>query len=132
HDFYRRFLSQNKSERHYVRAGRMATVLLFICSSSLVFVLDTAQDNFNIILQVGAGTGLLYLLRWFWWRVTAWCEIVAMIASFGVSVLFLILKKTGTVIPDTYQLILTIAVTTVCWIATAYLGPQTDPAVVER
>jgi len=74
HDFYRRFLKRDDTEKHYVRAGRIATVLLFVLSSSLVFVLQTAQDSFNIILQVGAGTGLLYLMRWFWWRVTAWCE----------------------------------------------------------
>ena len=78
-----------RAERHYVLAGRMATVLLFVLSSALVFVLDTAQDSFNLILQIGAGTGLLYLLRWFWWRVTAWCEIVAMVSSFLVSVVFL-------------------------------------------
>jgi len=65
HDFYRRFLKRDDTEKHYVRAGRIATVLLFVLSSSLVFVLQTAQDSFNIILQVGAGTGLLYLLRWF-------------------------------------------------------------------
>ncbi len=64
----------------------LATVVLFLCSSALVFVLDTAKDTFDIILQVGAGTGLLYLLRWFWWRVNAWCEVVAMVSSFGISI----------------------------------------------
>src|SRR5512139_65834 len=78
HDFYRRFIRRDASEGHYVRAGRVATVLLFFASSALVFVLETAQDSFNIMLQVGAGTGLLYLMRWFWWRITAWCEIAAM------------------------------------------------------
>ena len=91
HDFYRRFVSKSATEKHYVLAGRYATVLLFVCSSALVFLLDTAQDSFDLILQVGAGTGLLYLLRWFWWRITAWCEIVAMVSSFGVSVVFLVL-----------------------------------------
>src|SRR3954447_24140057 len=68
HDFYRRFIRQDASERHYVMAGRIATVLLFVLSSSLFFALDTAQGIFNIILQIGDGTGLLYLLRWFWRR----------------------------------------------------------------
>ena len=58
-----------------------------------MFALDTAKEAFSLILQVGAGTGLLYLVRWFWWRVTAWCEIVAMISSFGLSVVFLILHE---------------------------------------
>jgi Na+/proline symporter len=130
HDFYRRFLAKGKTEKHYVMAGRLATILLFLVSSGLVFFLDTAQDNFNIILQVGAGTGLLYLLRWFWWRITAWCEIVAMMSSFGVSIAFLFLRKGGITYSTHQQLLLTIAVTTVCWVATAYLGPETDRATL--
>ena len=76
HDFYRRFIKKDASEKHYVAAGRVVTIILFFASSALVFVLDTAKDAFDIILQVGAGTGLLYLVRWFWWRVNAWCEVV--------------------------------------------------------
>src|SRR5882724_9058421 len=132
HDFYRRFVKPDATEKHYVAAGRVATVILFFGSSGMGYLLDTAKDSFNLLLQVGAGTGLLYLVRWFWWRVTAWCEIVAMVSSFGVSVLLLILAKNGVVIGTTKQLILTIAVTTVCWVATAYLGPQTDPKVLEQ
>jgi hypothetical protein len=63
--FYRRFLRTDGTEQHYVLMGRLATILLFFCSSACVFFLETAQDSFNIILQIGAGTGLLYLLRWF-------------------------------------------------------------------
>ncbi len=130
HDFYRRFLAKGKTEKHYVMAGRLATVILFVCSSGLVFFLDTAQDNFNIMLQVGAGTGLLYLLRWFWWRITAWCEIVAMMSSFGVSIAFLFLRRGGIVYSTHMQLLLTIGVTTVCWVVTAYFGPETDRATL--
>jgi solute:Na+ symporter, SSS family len=130
HDFYRRFVNRGAAESHYVLAGRLATILLFVLSSSLVFLLDTAQGAFNIMLLLGAGTGLLYLLRWFWWRVTAWCEIVAMISSFLVSATLLILEKNGYQIGTAQGLLLTIAFTTVCWILTAYLGPQTDPEVL--
>jgi Na+/proline symporter len=122
HDFYRRFVNKTASEHHYVTAGRISTVVLFIVSSAIVFFLKTAQEAFNLLLLIGAGTGLLYLLRWFWWRVTAWCEIVAMISAFGTSMVLLANGKVGT--PE--GLLITIAVTTVCWIATAYLGPQTD------
>src|SRR5262249_28448288 len=77
--------------------------------------------------QVGAGTGLLYLLRWFWWRVNAWCEVAAMISSFGVSVLLLVLKRSGVAALPTHEaLLLTIAVTTICWVLVAFVGPQTD------
>ena len=126
HDFYRRFLKPTESEKHYVFMARMATILLFVVSSALVFVLQTAQEAFNLILQVGAGTGLLYLLRWFWWRVTAWCEIVAMLSSFLISVVFVALGRNGQLFSTDKQLLLTISVTTICWIAMAYLGPQTD------
>jgi solute:Na+ symporter, SSS family len=130
HDFYRRFIKPGESEKHYVMAGRLATVLLFVCSSALVFALATAKESFNIILQIGAGTGLLYLMRWFWWRVTAWCEIVAMCSSFGISLIFLFMARNGMVVGTYQQLLITIAFTTAGWIATAYVGPQTDSAVL--
>jgi hypothetical protein len=70
---------------------------------------------------------LLYLLRWFWWRITAWCEVVAMVSSFGVSLVFLVLKKhAGYEISTHHALVITVAVTTVCWVLTAFLGPQTE------
>ena len=71
--------------RSAVRAAPPATV----------YLLDTAKDTFDIILQVGAGTGLLYLVRWFWWRVNAWCEVVAMVSSFLVSLALLVLARNG-------------------------------------
>ena len=126
HDFYRRFLRRTETEKHYVLMARLATVLLFVLSSSLVFVLQTAQEAFYLILQVGAGTGLLYLLRWFWWRINGWCEVAAMLSSFFISLVFFILKREGTVFSTDYQLIFTVICTTICWVATAYLGPQTD------
>jgi Na+/proline symporter len=126
HDFYRRFMRRDGTEKHYVAAGRAATVLLFFVSSAIVFVLETAQDSFNILLQIGAGTGLLYLMRWFWWRITAWCEIAAMISSFGASIGFLLLRKAGVSIGTHQELFLTVLLTTVCWVITAYAGPQTD------
>ncbi|MBI3207577.1 MAG: Na+:solute symporter [Candidatus Solibacter usitatus] len=125
HDFYRRFVSPGKDEKHYVAAGRVSIGLLFVCSSALVYALETAQDNFNIMLQVGAGSGLLYLLRWFWWRVTAWCEIVAMIASFGISIVFLILHRNGVSYGTHKELLLTVMATTICWLVAAFFGPPT-------
>src|ERR671910_564733 len=130
HDFYRRFIRKDGTERHYVAAGRYATLLLFLFSSALVFVLDTAKDAFDVILQIGAGTGLLYLVRWFWWRVNAWCEVVAMMSSFLVSLGLLVLARNGIQFTTHKALLITIAVTTVCWVATAYLAPQTDRDVL--
>ncbi len=127
HDFYRRFINPTADEKQYVFMGRIATVALFLLSSAVVYLLDTAKDAFDVILQVGAGTGLLYLVRWFWWRVNAWCEVVAMVSSFLISVLFMVLEKQQIyTTTSAMKLIITIAVTTVCWLAAAYLAPQTD------
>jgi hypothetical protein len=130
HDFYRRFLKKNASEKHYVAAGRVVTVILFFASSALVFVLDSAKDAFDVILQVGAGTGLLYLVRWFWWRVNAWCEVVAMVGSFLVSLVILILAKNGFHMGTHVALLVTIAATTALWVVTAFVGPETDRATL--
>jgi Na+/proline symporter len=127
HDFYQRFVCKNAPDKHYVLMGRLTTVGLFACASGMVYLLDSAKSAFDIILQVGAGTGLLYLLRWFWWRINAWCEVVAMASSFGISLVLLILKtQFGMAFTTHYALLTTIAVTTVCWVLTAFLGPQTD------
>ena len=132
HDFYRRFLRRDASETHYVFAGRVATVALFICGAGTVYLLDTAKDAFDVILQIGAGTGLLYLVRWFWWRVNAWCEIVAMASSFLISVGLLILSRNGYSFSTHAALVTTVALTTVCWLIAAYAAPQTDRDVLVR
>lgn len=130
HDFYRRFINKDAEEKHYVWMGRLATVGLFVCAAALTFVLESAKDAFDIILQVGAGTGLLYLVRWFWWRINAWCEVVAMVSSFLVSVALFLLHKNGISIGTHISLLITIAVTTSCWLLTAFLGPQTDRKIL--
>ena len=130
HDFYRQFMKKDASEKHYVMVGRLATVLLFVLSSALVFVLDSAKDAFDVILQIGAGTGLLYLVRWFWWRVNAWCEVAAMVSSFAISLILLILAKNGIHFSTHVALLMTIAFTTVCWVTTAFVGPTTDRQVL--
>ena len=126
HDFYRRFVKKTAAEKHYVMVGRLATIGLFVCASGMVFLMESAKDSFDIILQVGAGTGLLYLVRWFWWRVNAWCEVNAMISSFVVSILLLVLKRSGMVIPTHVALLVTIAATTIVWVSTAYLAKPTE------
>jgi SSS family solute:Na+ symporter len=130
HDFYRRFVKTDADEHHYVLAGRLATVGIFLGAAASVYLLDTAKDVFDVILQVGAGTGLLYLVRWFWWRVNAWCEIVAMASSFLVSIGLLALRTQGIVFSTHVALVATVAITTVCWVATAYIGPETDRDVL--
>jgi Na+/proline symporter len=93
HDFYRRFIKPGASERHYVAAGRIATVGLFLCAAGMTFLLTSAKDSFDVMVQVGAGTGLIYILRWFWWRINAWCEVVAMVVSFVISAGILVVNR---------------------------------------
>jgi solute:Na+ symporter, SSS family len=126
HDFYRRFVHRDASEQHYVRVGRLVTVGLFLASAATVYLMDTARDAFGVILQIGAGTGLLYLVRWYWWRVNAWCEIVAMTSSLVVSVSLLIIARAGSPLSPHVGLLVTVVITTICWITAAYLGPETD------
>ncbi len=130
HDFYRRFMKPGADERHYVRIGRLITGALMALSGALTFVLTTAQASFNLMLSVGAGTGLIYLLRWYWWRINAWSEIAAMVSSFLVSVGFFVAAKNGATIATTTSLLITIAVTTIVWVAATYLTAPTDRATL--
>lgn len=126
HDFYKRFMNTKATERHYVMIGRLVTILLFVCAAGMTYVLQSSKHAFDLILQIGAGTGLLYILRWFWWRINAWCEVVAMIVSFAVSAGLFYLAKQGVHLSTHQSLLITIGITTFCWVLTAYIGPQTD------
>ncbi|NUO62623.1 MAG: Na+:solute symporter [Gemmatimonadaceae bacterium] len=130
HDFYRRFVRPGRDERHYVMIGRIITGLLMVLAALLTFVLQSARQSFELMLSIGAGTGLLYLLRWFWWRVSAWSEIAAMVSSFLLALLFFALAKGGATIPSHITLIISVAATTVVWVAVAYLAPPTDRATL--
>jgi Na+/proline symporter len=128
HDFYRRFLRTGESERHYVMVGRLVTALLMLIATGFTLVLDSARQAFELMLSVGAGTGLLYLLRWFWWRINAWSEIAAMVSSFLVAMGFFLAGRQGHQVPSHIALIAGVAITTVVWIVTALLTEPTERA----
>ncbi|MHB8094079.1 MAG: sodium:solute symporter family protein [Candidatus Aminicenantales bacterium] len=125
HDFYRRFINSKADEKHYVRTGRILTFVLMIAAGLLTYVLDSAKATFDLMLSVGAGTGLIYLLRWFWWRINAWSEIAAMSSSFLAAVIFFIAGKSGHPVATHVSLLITIATTTVVWVTVTFL---TKPA----
>ena len=129
HDFYRRFVRRDAPERHYVAAGRICTVLLYVAAGLLGLMLESAQVAFQIIISIGAGTGLLYLLRWFWWRIIAWCEVVAMISSFAISLVFFVLARSGYGLPFAQTVLYSVAFTTVCWLVAAFASPPWMSAV---
>ena len=116
HDFYRRFVSGGADERHYVFVGRLVTALLMLLAALLTFVLDSARQSFELLMSVGAGTGLLYLLRWYWWRINAWSEIAAMVSSFVAAAAFFIAAKSGHAVASHIALLSTVAITTVVWV----------------
>ncbi len=128
HDLYRRFLRPEAAERHYVMVGRLVTALLVAVASLVSLLLDTASQTFTLLLSIGASTGLLYLLRWFWWRVNAWCEIAAMTSSFVVAGALLWANSQGWVIAAHRSLLISVAITTTVWLAVAFLTPPTEPA----
>ena len=132
HDFYRRFMHPGADERHYILVGRLVTAGLMMVAAALTFVLDTAQASFNLLLSVGAGTGLIYLLRWYWWRINAWSEIAAMVSSFAVAVGFFVAAKRGVAIATHTSLLMTIGITTVVWVAATYMTTPTDRATLVR
>jgi solute:Na+ symporter, SSS family len=126
HDLYRRFFRTDATERHYVAVGRVVTALLMVAAAGLTFVLDSARESFQLLLSIGAGTGLLYLLRWFWWRINAWSEISAMICSFLLAAGFLVAQKSGTPVDPTIQLLLSVGITTAVWVTVTLLSAPTE------
>ena len=131
HDFYRRFVKPEASEKHYVLVGRIITALLMVAAMGATYILDSARQAFELMLSIGAGTGLIYLLRWFWWRINAWSEIAAMVGSFVVASTFFILGKNGHDIPSHVSLLITVASTTTIWLAATFLTPPDDRATLE-
>jgi len=126
HDLYRRFVRPEATEPHLVAVGRGVTALLMLLAALLTYVLDTARGGFELLLSIGAGTGLLYLLRWFWWRINAWSEIAAMVTSFLLATYFFIAARSGNAPAAHISLIITVGVTTVVWMLVAFLTPPTE------
>jgi Na+/proline symporter len=127
-DVYRRFIAPDKDEHHYVTVGRMSTIVLIVLASAISLWLENAYQAFQILLQIGAGTGLIFLLRWFWWRINAWSEISAMIISFCVAVYFQFIHETFgfNALHPSVMLISGIAMTTVVWLVVTLLTSPTD------
>jgi Na+/proline symporter len=127
-DFYRRFIDDWRDDRHYVTVGRIATVGLIILASGVSLWLENALQAFQILLQIGAGTGLVFLLRWFWWRINAWSEISAMVISFLVAAYFQFghAPLGFPALDPSVQLVIGVGVTTVGWLTVTFLTPPAD------
>jgi Na+/proline symporter len=135
-DFYLRFLKPEASDKELVAVGRISTVVLMVLSSFLALALSSALSAFAILLQIGAGTGLIFILRWFWWRINAYTEISAMIISFAVAIFFEVINPAlGWVdIPaeQSYlKLVYSVSITTVGWLLVTFLTqPEKDEVLL--
>ncbi len=124
-DFYKRFMNAEASEKQQVMIGRISTVILMIFAAFVALQLQNAKEAFDIIVLMGAGTGLLFILRWFWWRINAYSEIAAMIISFVVAVIFKFILPKGT-LDGHVELLLSVAITTIGWIAVTLMTPAVE------
>ncbi len=122
-DLYRRFLARERSERHYVVASQLTTMSLMILSATVSFFMESIADAWKFIIAIGAGTGLVYLLRWFWWRINAWSEVSAMITAFVTSLTLQIGFGLSESEPRefAYLVLVTVAVTTAVWLTVTFL-----------
>ena len=132
HDLYRRFLNPGASEPHLIWLSRVMTAVLMFVSGAAVFLLSTAGEAFHLLLSIGAGTGLIYLLRWFWWRINAWSEIAAMAASFTIALGLFIARKSGLEMSSHAALVWSVALTTVVWVVVTFLTRPTDTETLRR
>lgn len=123
-DFYKRFLRPDATQKQQVMIGRISTVCLMILAALLALCFENAFQTFGIMLQVGAGTGLLFLLRWFWWRINAWSELTAMVVSFCVALFFALGSDFG--MPAWGQMVTGVMFTTFCWVAVTLFTRPAD------
>jgi len=134
-DFYKRFVNRTASEKHYVSISRWATVILFLASAVVTHYLGTIEGAWKFLLALGSGTGLVLILRWYWWRINAWSEISAMIASFVVSVVAtsVLTPRFRPDDPNAFATIMlvTVAVSTVVWLGVTFATKPEPDRVLE-
>lgn len=119
-DFYHRFISPDSTEKQLVAMGRLFTIISIILGSGLGLLLTSAGQAFNLLLMIGAGTGMIYILRWFWWRINAYTEIVAMISSLIIAFYFNFIDQSY---ENWEKIIFGSLLTTIVWIAATYFTP---------
>ena len=122
-DFYHRFIKPDASEKQLVTAGRLFTVVSIILGGGLGLVLTSAGQAFTLLLMIGAGTGMIYILRWFWWRINAYTEIVAMVSSIIIAGYFNFGEST---LEGWQKIVIGAVLTTIVWIVATYLTPPDD------
>ena len=128
-DFYHRFIKQNASEKELVMAGRLFTVISIILGGGLGLLLTSAGQAFTLLLMIGAGTGLIYILRWFWWRINAYTEIVAMISSIIIAGYF---NFGDSALEGWQKIVISAVLTTIVWVTATYFTPPDDEDTLRK
>ena len=129
-DFYKRFLRPDAPQNELVNVGRISTVVLMIMAALLALALENALQAFNILLQIGAGTGLIFILRWFWWRVNAYSEITAMVVSFMLALYFELGMENP--LPEHIKLLAGVGITTLAWVTVTFLTAPSSQETMLR
>jgi len=136
-DFYKQQIKKNASEKELVNIGRISTVSLFVISAIFALLLTNALQLFDVILMFGAGTGLIFILRWFWWRINAWSEISAMFVSGFISIILNftslgeILFSDFGILPSYYKFPMVVLFTSVVWLVVTFLTkPETTETLI--
>lgn len=136
-DFYKQQINPDASEKRLVAVGRISTVVLMVLSALVALLLQNALGVFNLLLVFGAGTGLIFILRWFWWRINAWSEISAMFASGIVSLVlaipsvdsYLFAENEG-LLPNWSKFIIVVLITSIVWIVSTFTTKPEDKEVL--
>ena len=132
-DVYKQVIDKNASEKKLVAVGRICTVILMVASTAIAMVLTNAVQLFKYILMFGAGTGLIFILRWFWWRINAWSEISAMFASGIISIAInipyvnrLIFGAKAGIFPTWFEFPFVVLFSTIVWVSVTFLTQPDD------
>ena len=128
-DFYHRFIKPDASEKQLVNVGRLFTVLSIILGGGLGLFLTSAGQAFTLLLMIGAGTGMIYILRWFWWRINAYTEIVAMVSSLCIAFYFNFIDQS---FAGWEKIVIGAILTTVVWIVATYFTPPDNEETLQN
>jgi Na+/proline symporter len=132
-DFYKRFMVKDRDEKHYVRVSQLATVLIMVVSAVVTYYQESVAGAWKLLIALGAGTGSVFILRWFWWRINAWSEVSAMAASFFTSLTLQFGFKMNSDDPNEFawMVLITVATSTVVWLAVTFLtAPENDSTLL--
>ena len=133
-DIWKRFVRKDAGDRELILVARVSSAILVVVGCALAPFIESAKSGFDLMVQIGAGTGIIFLLRWFWMRINAWTEIIAMLVSFLCAVFFQIVWPHLSATPLLFwqKLLWTMAVTTVAWLVATFLTKPENPAVIAR